>query len=151
MAYQFRHISGDPASFSAVFDLYENDVFLIRIRRNNLREDLRNAGRGENWIGSILRILDKQFPLSVKPSAPSVPSDKDIFRRRGNDGLAEYLRSKGFRVFKRLSVPDRQIIEHLENEGYCIEGLVDDVYYRSPALIINEMAKNLNNDFERRL
>lgn len=45
-----------------IFALYENGFLLARFRRSEFREALSALGRGNNWIGSILKIFRKQNP-----------------------------------------------------------------------------------------
>jgi hypothetical protein len=149
MAYSFKHISGDPATYDADFNLYEDGVLLCKFSRKSIREDLERLGRGSKWIGSVLRLLDRSYPV-ITPFNFSLPdlSVEGLVRRYGSDHLLNYLRSKGFRCFKRLSVSDKEIIEFFENQGYCFEGILDGNYYRSPALIIDEMSEIIEKESE---
>jgi hypothetical protein len=72
----------------------------------------------------------KEFPITPIPySRNDLERAIDGF---GEDGLAEYLRSKGFRVTKSIkNVSDKEIIRYLETKGYIIQGLLDGYYYDS--------------------
>ena len=124
-----------------VFELYEFDKLLTKFTRSTFRKDLESIGRGNNWIGSILRLFLKKYPSNhVCPIQQRSECD-----RIGADRLLAYLRSKGFRVFKNLQVSDKQIIEHLELKGFLIEGLLNDNFYRSPLLQYHEAMKRVSN------
>jgi hypothetical protein len=90
-------------------------------------------GYSQNWVGSMLRLFLKKFPPPVQVSKRT-----DLERLKdqmGVEGLADYLRSKGFRVVKKISVKDLEIIQYLEKSGYEVQGLLnDDVYYETDEL-----------------
>jgi hypothetical protein len=110
-----------------LFELYEDGKFLVKFTRGSFRSELEKLNRSSNWIGSILRLFHNKYPL---PSPFSVRSDLErIVDRLKEEGLADYLRSKGLRVIKPLWVSDRELISFLESKGYVIEGLLDGVYY----------------------
>lgn len=44
-------------------------------------------------------------------------------------GFADYLRSKGFRVTKKLDIDDKEIINYLESYGYQVESLLEGMFY----------------------
>jgi hypothetical protein len=122
------------------FLLYHGSDLLTTFTRINLREKLESCactlGFSSNWIGSILRQLNKKYPVPY-PELNEKRSDlQRLIDRIGFDGLAEYLRSKGLRVTKKLNIPDREIIKVLEKEGYEINGLINDVYYESPKKLL---------------
>ena len=111
-----------------LFELYEDGKFLVKFTRDTFRSELEKLNRSSNWIGSILRLFHNKYPL---PS-PSNVSRSDLERlvdRLKEEGLADYLRSKGFRVIKPLWVSDREVISFLESKGYAIDGLLDGAYY----------------------
>ncbi len=111
----------------AVYEIYVHGALLASVSRNTFRTTLEGHGLGTHAIGMILRVLNKKYPPPVRPSAESEMSR--LLCCVGEHGLADYLRSKGLRVFKRLRVSDREIVEELENRGYEIDGLLDGVYY----------------------
>lgn len=133
--YSFLPLSEDPSSPDAVFELYEDGNLLVTFSFKTFREDLRLVGRGENWIGSILRLFLKKHPR--KYSYPI--SQRSVLDRLGEDKLVDYLRSKGFRLVKPLNVSDKEIVRYLEAKGYFIEGILDDCYYSSPVKIIEKV------------
>jgi len=126
--YTFLPLSDDTCLLSSEFELYECGNLLVKFARRSVREKLESLGRGNNWIGSILRLLEKKYPF--KYSCPS--QNRSLFERIGEERLSDYLRFKGFRVFKNLEVTDRDIVRYLETKGYSIEGLLDDSYYSTP-------------------
>ena len=109
------------------FELYQGEQLLLRFNRSNFRqkfEDLASSlGRSSNWIGSMLRLFLKNFP----PPFPE-PSRTGV-DRYSHFTLAEYLKSKGFRVFRPLDLSDAEIVSHLEAKGYYVEGMLNDSYY----------------------
>lgn len=121
---RYKITCDSPGSFS----LYEDGVFLAKFTRSTFREELTKLCRSSNWVGAILRIFLKRYPSPV-----------DWVERRALDraidnyketGLAEYLRSKGFRVTKLINnVTDEEVITLLESKGYVIEGLLHGAYY----------------------
>lgn len=133
--YFFLPLTDDSSDPDAVFELYDNGNLLTKFSRKTFREDLRFVGRGENWIGSILHLFSKKYPR--KYSCPT--QNRSLLDRIGEERLVEYLRSKGFRVFKNLEVSDRDIIRCLETMGYSIEGILDDSYYSTPFKIIEKV------------
>jgi hypothetical protein len=133
--YFFLPLSEDPSSPDAVFELYEDGNHLVTFSFKTFREDLRTVGRGENWIGSILRLFLKKYPR--KYSCPS--QNRSLLDRIGEERLVQYLRFKGFRVSKNLEVSDKDIVRYLETKGYSIEGLLDDSYYSTPFKILEKV------------
>lgn len=133
--YAFLPLSEDPSSSDAVFELYEDGNFLVKFSRRSFRQSLERLGRSSQWIGSILRLLDKYYPR--KYSCPS--QNRSLLDRMGEERLVDYLRSKGFRVFKNFEVSDKDIVRHLEQKGYFVEGLLDDCYHSTPFKIIEKV------------
>ena len=112
-----------------LYELYEDNSLLCKFSRKNFRQNLTDLGRGSNWIGSILRILNKKYPFPITfPYRTPLERAVDIY---GEWGLAEYLRSKGLRVIKPLHVSDLKITKYLESKGYEIAGIIDEVYYET--------------------
>ena len=109
------------------FVLYENNAILARFKRSEFRESLSSLGRGNNWVGSILKLFLKKYP---PPSRVSIRSDFErAVDKYGAEGFADYLRSKGFRVTRKLDVADIEIISFLERNGYDVEGLLEGEFY----------------------
>jgi hypothetical protein len=107
--------------------LYEDSDILIRFKRSEFREALSSLGRGNNWVGSMLKLFLKKYPPPFL-----VPIRSDFERavdKYGAEGFADYLRSKGFRVTKRLHINDIEIIGYLESKGYDVEGLLEGEFY----------------------
>jgi hypothetical protein len=111
------------------FDLYEDGSLLCSFTRSTFRESLEHIGRGNNWIGSILRIFLKKFPpFHPVRSRNSLQRAVEVY---GESGFVDYLRGMGLRVVRPLGISDRMIIDFLEPKGYVISGLLGDVYYES--------------------
>ncbi len=134
--YAFLPLSEDPFSSDAVFELYEDGKHLVTFCFKTIREDLRVLGCSENWIGSILRLLDKYYPRRY--SYP-VSQQRSVLDRFGEDKLVDYLQAKGFRVVKCLDISDKEIVMYLETKGYSVEGLLDDCYYSTPLKILEKV------------
>lgn len=119
-------------SFSKSFQLFHGDVYLCTFNRQNIREVLEltasNLGFSSKWIGSILRLFLRRYPAPVGSYHQRTDFDR-LVSRLGVEGLAVYLRSKGYRVVQKIKVSDFQIINFLESNGYEIEGLCGDVHY----------------------
>lgn len=121
------------------YALYEFGRLLTTFTRDTFRSKLEQLGRGSQWIGSILRLLNKKYPFRSSLSLSQQRSDLD---RVGESVLVDYLRSKGYRVVKNLRLKDQDIINYLEAKGYSIEGLLPgDTYYRSPYQFFDEVGK----------
>jgi hypothetical protein len=114
-----------------IYELYEDGEFLVQFKRENLRQDLCKLHRSSHWVGCILRLFRREYPL---PPPTDTRSDLErLIDRYREEGLADYLRSKGFKVVRPLRVSDREIITFLESQGYEIEGLLNDSYYSTAA------------------
>jgi len=50
-----------------LYDLFEDSILLIIFKRKSFREDLDRLGRGNVWMGSILRLLNRLCPLLPLP------------------------------------------------------------------------------------
>ena len=99
-------------------------------QEDTFRESLTGLGRSSNWIGSILRIFLKKYPLPYPVrSESSLERAVEVY---GESGFVEYLRGKGLRVVKPLGISDL-MIDFLESKGYIIAGLLGDVYYETKA------------------
>ena len=118
----------------AYFSLFEDGLLLATFKRDQFREVLNGLGRGSNWIGSMLRLYLKQFPHQLPPHSRT--DLERVVDRYKDEGLAEYLRSKGYRVTKKIGgVSDEDIIAYLETQGYIIQGLLNGYYYDSEELL----------------
>jgi hypothetical protein len=115
---------------SGSFSLYERSEFLITFTRDSFRPTLESLCRSSNWVGSILRLFLKKYPpLRVEPVRTHFDR---VLNKHHESGLAEYLRSKGFRVTERIdNVSDAEIITFLESKGYIVQGLLEGSYYDS--------------------
>lgn len=115
---------------SGIFGLYENNTVVARFSRRQFREKLEETahslGSSSNWICSILRLFHKKFPPAVVSRNHSVT---EILSSMSDDRFLEYLRSRGFRVYRPIKISVVDIVKHLENKGYCVEGLVHDEFY----------------------
>ena len=122
------------------YHLYHLSEFLLSFSRSSFQADLiafvdNSDCYSRNWIGSILRIFNKQHP-APKPVYVGVSSDERLFSYPDNY-LVDYLKSKGFRVVRNLNVPDVDVVKHLESRGYFVEGLLNDCFYSSSLGAVN--------------
>jgi hypothetical protein len=65
--YVFLPLSEDLSSLNSRFELYENGNYLVTFSRLSFRSDFETLGRGNNWIGSILRLFLTTY-LSLTPA-----------------------------------------------------------------------------------
>jgi len=112
------------------FTLLEDGNPIAFFTRENFRTSLENLDRGSNWVASMLRIFLKTYP---PPLPKYVRTNLDrMLAAGGEEGIADYLRSKGLRVVKELKwISDLELISFLEKKGYSVEGILGDVYYRT--------------------
>jgi len=116
------------------FELFEDGILLVRFTRQTFRKEMEDLQRSSNWVGAMLRLFLKQYPL---PSPTYVRTAFErLFYSVGELGLVDYLRSKGLRVVKNMTVPDAEIIRYLELQGYAIEGLIGDIYYNTKGDVV---------------
>jgi len=121
--YDIRQVASDR------FDLYEDGVLLCSWSRSTFRESISTIAYSSNWIGSILRLFNKKFPLPFRPHFQTpIERAESVY---GEFVLADYLRSKGLRVVKPMPVSDVDIVNILESKGYLISGMIGDVYYET--------------------
>ena len=109
------------------FELYEDGAYLCSFTRSTFRDTLTALNRSSHWIGSILKLLNKKFPVTVTTTCKT--SLERIVELLQEDGIADYLRSKGYRVVKLLDATDRDLITYLESFGYVVEGQLDGLPY----------------------
>lgn len=117
------------------FKFFIDSVLQVTFSRSTFRDSFEalsiTLGFSSKWVGCMLRKFRREFPLPF--SRKPVRSDLDrLIALLGSEGIAAYFRSKGFRVVKKVSVPDRVLIRYLEKEGYELDGILDnDVPYSS--------------------
>lgn len=123
-----------------VFEFSESGKFQFRFTRKEFRKAFEDyasgTGRSSKWVGCFVRIFNKKFPPDIsflKPQSTNNPLSK-----YSETTLLNYLRSKGFRVVMPIDFSDIQIIKVIEVLGYEVEGLVNDVYYKSSSYV-NQM------------
>lgn len=104
-----------------LYDLFEDNLIIARFSRKSFREDLQILGRGDGWIGSILRLFNRAYPALAAARINPAPPIDDILHSLGERGIADYLRYKGYTVYKRLDVPDETLINLLLARGYVVE------------------------------
>jgi len=107
--YRFEYLGSGEYAF------YEDGQLVFTFRRSNFREKFESLGRSSNWVGSMLRLLDKAYPyLSTfsfrKSSLEDYPEDFWV----------AYLRSKGFLVWEPLPFSDVAVIWFLRSKGYRV-------------------------------
>jgi hypothetical protein len=102
-----------------IFQLYEDGELLCEFTRLSFRERMEFLGRGPNWIGSMLRLFHRTYPMTFKETMRS-PLDK-VRNSLGDHGIADYLRQKGYHVFRPLPVPDDELISYVKSRGYIVE------------------------------
>ncbi len=102
------------------FALYEDGTLLTRFSRKTFRRDLEQLGRGNGWIGSILRLFTQAYPFSSRPSEELTPLTV-LIRTIGDQGIAEYLRCKGHIVYKPVPVSDEELINYIKSIGYTVK------------------------------
>jgi len=125
------------------FALYEDGFQLITFARHTFRYDLESLGRGNGWIGAILRLFSQTYPFSSRPSEELTPLTL-LIRTIGDQGIAEYLRHKGYPVYKPVPVSDTELINYIQSVGYTV-GMRNEVL--SP--LISTVEEN-NNGRESR-
>lgn len=112
------------------FRLYENNTFLVGFTRGSVRASLEKLSRSSNWVGSILRIFFRSFPVPL-PTVERSKYDRLLYKLN-EEGIADYLRSKGMRVVRTIpGFSDEELIDLLEGLGFSIEGMLGDVYYKT--------------------
>ncbi|MEW6586152.1 MAG: hypothetical protein AB1442_11145 [Nitrospirota bacterium] len=118
------------------YSLHHGTLHLGSFSRDNLRESLEEIADefdfSSNWIGAILRIFNKMYPFPHAQKRRTA-LDRLLFLLGGDDGAADYLRSIGCRVVKRLpsGVSKMDIVRHLEGNGWEIAGLIDGCYHET--------------------
>ena len=119
-------------SLSDSYFFFIDGSLRLTFSRSTLRDSFEalsiELGFSSHWVGSMLKIFRKKFPLLMnKP----VRTDLDrLIASLGPEGIADHFRSRGFRAVKRLGVPDRVLLRYLESEGYDLCGVLDnDVLY----------------------
>jgi hypothetical protein len=124
--YKFEQIS------EASFRLSHGSDVLLTFSRRNLRDSLEALantwGFSSKWVGCFIGRFNKQYPLPFKTSSRT--SVDRLVASVGFEGIADYFRSKGFRVVKSMPVKDLDLIRCLEREGYKLDGILEgDVPY----------------------
>lgn len=124
-------------NLQGLYELFHGELLLAKFSRLNFREVMEKTAvewdKSSNWIGSILRLLNQTYPVKY-PVIQRTDFDRFV-DKLGNEGLADYLRSKGFRVVKKTKFDDIKIIRFLEKDGYEIDGFIGDVHYSSEEML----------------
>lgn len=120
------------------YEFYDSGIFQLRFQRGSFRSAFEfyasENNLSSNWIGAILRLFCKQFPMS---SSDSKRNDAERFLvRHGVETAADFLRSRGFKVEVKLDVSLKELIQVLELRGYVVEGLLNDCYYNSELKVV---------------
>lgn len=100
--------------------------FEVFFERKNFREVLFGRGFSPHRVGYVLKMMNIRFPLERSVITRFLSEYKE-------DELVEYLRSKGFRVYKELDIGLCRAIDVLERRGYVVEkdGMSNDFIPRS--------------------
>jgi hypothetical protein len=106
---------------NGLVELYFNNSLVLTFSRSSFSEKCEayafNAGFSFNWIGFLLRLLDRSIP---SPGSSPVRSDLDrLVFKLGTSGIADYLKSGGFPVSGRLDVPEGKDIPALPVGAAC--------------------------------
>jgi hypothetical protein len=104
---------------TGTFELYEDGNLLCEFTRLSFRERLEMIGRGSGWIGSMLRLFHRSYPITYKPRVEIPPVEK-VVKGLGDRGIVDYLRQKGYHVFQPLPVIDEQLISYVRSKGYVV-------------------------------
>jgi hypothetical protein len=96
--------------------------------RKDLEEIAASKGFTSKWIGAMLRLFYKYFPdqdplkrLDLYPELRPYTLPLDDPERYDESFLVDYLRQKGYIVYRPIPVPDEKIIKYLEKIGYVVE------------------------------
>ncbi len=123
------------------FSFYENDEFKFNFKHDTFRKMFEDyaegSGRGSKWVGAILRLYLKKFPLSVCPQKADSVVD-NLFLLYSEEFLVSYLRSKNFSVVKQLPIDDERVVMFLESRGYLVEGILNELPYESASCVVCE-------------
>lgn len=92
----------------------EDPGFEVYFERKNFREVLFGRGYSPHRVGYVLKMMNIRFPLERSVVNRILSEYKE-------EELVEYLRGKGFRVFKELDIGICRAIDILERRGYVVE------------------------------
>lgn len=124
--YTFNEITG------SAYELFEDGLQLLTFTRKNFREKFEqlacDENRTSNWIGSMLRLFHKKYPL-VYHDYNSSSLAKSPFALEAD--YIENLKARGFRIFKPSVTSDNEMIDFLEKRGFIVEGLKSNNSYHS--------------------
>jgi hypothetical protein len=65
-------------------------------------------------------LLNKAYPASAARSLGKTSFD-DILQSLGDRGIADYLRNKGYTVYKPVNVSEKDLINYLLTKGYTVK------------------------------
>ncbi|RJQ23110.1 MAG: hypothetical protein C4560_01305 [Nitrospiraceae bacterium] len=128
MAYKIFKIDEGKDNLESRFRLVLDDENIdVIFTRKTFRSVLESLFFSSKRIGSILRLLNKNFPVSVKACRVSL---EEKYNDRELVGL---LRFYGFKVRKKDCRMDLfQAVKILESRGYEVFGQLEGVPYSSP-------------------
>ncbi len=69
-----------------IFELYEDGNLLCEFTRLSFRERLEILGRGSSWIGSMLRLFHRCYPITYKSRA-EIPPLQRVVKDLGDHGI----------------------------------------------------------------
>jgi len=117
-----------PAKYSfrqlpdGTFELHEDGFFSLKFKRNTIRDDFERFAsryqRSSKWIGSIIHLFHRAFPLPPKPSSGRI----FLSEFQKEEHFVSNFRNRGFHVYKPSPTPDEEMLEFLEGRGWAIEG-----------------------------
>lgn len=116
-----------------VYEFYDSGVFQLRFQDSSFRSAFEVYASenhfSSNWIGSMLRIFRKKYPL---PSPVSQRNNAERFLLRyGDEAGVKILRSNGFKIDLKTDFSMKALVQAMESRGYVVVGLLNDCYYDS--------------------
>jgi hypothetical protein len=133
MAFRLTKIDEDKDNMEARFRLVnEAEKIDVVITRRTFRRILESLYFSSQRIGCILRLINRQYPISFKKFR--VKNEE----RFSDDDLIEYLKFYGFKVKKKqLRVDLAEVIRMVEKRGYEVRGNYEGMPYSSPVVYKN--------------
>ena len=113
------------------YEFYDCGVFRLRFQDSSFRSAFEVYASENNfssqWIGSMLRLFRRKFPVSFSVSKRN---DAERFLTRyGDRDVVELLRSMDFCVSFAVDFPLTDLVPLLEARGYVVKNGFDRGYY----------------------